>query len=37
MRCAGVSAFLRFDVSVVSQNFQTFDGLVEALVGALIL
>lgn len=32
---AGVSAFLGLDVSTVSKNFQSFDGLVQALIEVL--
>jgi len=32
---AGVSAFLSLDVSTVSKTFQSFDGLVQALIEVL--
>ena len=35
LAAAGVSAFLGMDVGIISQTFQSFDGLVEALGGAL--
>ena len=35
LAAAGVSAYLGMDVGIISQGFQSFDGLVEALGGAL--
>lgn len=34
---AGVSAFLGLEVGTVSQNFKSFDGLVEVIIDKLTL